>query len=163
MKKICVAAILFLVFLMTITVNAFSVDCQVEKKEVESALDSAINDLSSYIEDNRSLSNIYTEFLLHARAAGSSLLASLCERAYINILKKQSLARDCRKELEDLLVSVRKCPDSGCSEIISEKMQEVDEYLEKEVKPLDEELIFIKKEVMYLLTRFIFYLSPFEQ
>ena len=114
MKKICVAAILFLVFL-SITVNVLAG----RRENIKRDLDSAINDLSSYIEDNRSLANIYTEFLLHAKAAGSSLLASLCERAHMNILKKQSLARDCRKELEDLLVYVRKCPDSGCPEVIS--------------------------------------------
>jgi len=162
MKKICVVAILSLAF-FSINTNAFS---EGRKEDIKKDLDSAINILSQYVEDNRSLSNIFTEFLLHAKAAGSPLLASLCEKAQGNIARKQSLAMDCRKELESLSISIRNCPDSDCSEIISsgyEKMQEVDEYLEKEVKPLDEELIFIKKEVMYLLTRFIFYLSPFEQ
>ena len=42
-------------------------------------------------------------------------------------------------------------------------MKEVDKYLEEKTKPLDEELIFIKMEVKYLVERFVFYLSPFEQ
>lgn len=139
-----------MIFLLAIAVFSLAISEVLAFPKVsaeEKELDSAINEIDGYIQSSRKLSNIYGEFLLHAKAAGSEELVDLCEGALSIIAKSRKLSL---AYLRDIRINRK-------------NYEKIYQEWEEEINEFNMELVFLKAEISYLVREcFVFYYSPFK-